>query len=97
MAGLLGGPLAPGFRRRVLVLKSGDRRAYRPAEWQNAIVMVESGVIHLECRGQAPRRFGPGDLLWFDGLQLNSIRNHGPGAAVLIAVSKVQHKGRKSA
>jgi hypothetical protein len=97
MAGLLGGRLAPGFRRRVLVLKPGERRAYRPGEWQNALVMVESGVIHLECRGQAPRRFGAGDLLCFEGLQLDTIRNHGPGPAVLIAVSKVQHKGRKSA
>jgi hypothetical protein len=97
MAGLLGGRLAPGFRRRVLVLKPGARRAYRPAEWQNAIVMVERGVIQLECRGQTPRGFGPGDLLCFEGLQLDTIRNHGLVPAVLIAVSKVQHKRRKSA
>ena len=103
MAGLLGGRLAPGFRRRVLVLKPGARRAYRPEEWQNAIVMVESGVIQLECPGQAPRRFRQGDLLSFGGLGLAAIRNHGPGPAVLIAVSRVinvnnvKKTGRRSA
>jgi hypothetical protein len=89
MAGLWGGPLPPGIRRRSLVIPPGSRHAYRPSDWKEAIVMVKRGEIELECPGQAPRRFGPGDLLWLGGLGAGAIRNHGPGPAVLVAVSKL--------
>jgi hypothetical protein len=94
MAGLLGGPLSPGFRRRVVILKAKSRRAYRPGEWQDAIVLVDKGEIELRCPGQAPRRFRRGDLLSLGGLGLTGIYNHGPGRAVLIAVSKLPRRSQ---
>jgi hypothetical protein len=88
MAGLWGGPLPAGFRRRSLVIPPGSHHAYRPSEWSEAIVMVQQGEIELESAGQPARRFRSGDLLWLGGLGAGAIRNHGPGAAVLVAVSK---------
>jgi hypothetical protein len=83
---LLGGALLAGFQRRVVVLGPRDRRAYRPADWRDAIVLVDHGQIQLEFAGQPPRRFGRGALLCLGGLGLSAIYNHGPQPAVLIAV-----------
>jgi quercetin dioxygenase-like cupin family protein len=88
MAGLWGGPLPPGVRRRSLVIPPGSRHAYRPSDWKEAIVMVQRGEIELECPGQPPRRFGPGDLLWLGGPGPGALRNRGPGQAVRVVVSK---------
>jgi hypothetical protein len=92
MAGLLGGALSPGFCRRVVILEPRSRRAYRPGEWQDAIVLIDKGEIELRCPGQPPRRFRRGDLLSLGGLGLTGIYNHGPGRAVLIAVSKLPRR-----
>ena len=88
MAGLWGGPLPPGLRRRSLVIPPGGVHAYRPSDWKEAIVMVKRGAIELECPGQPARPFRRGDLLWLGGLAPGAIRNRGPGTAVLVAVSK---------
>jgi hypothetical protein len=88
MAGLWGGPLPPGVRRRSLVIPAGSLHAYRPSDWKEAIVMVQRREIELECAGQPPRRFGRGDLLWLGGPGPGALRNRGPGQAVLVVVSK---------
>jgi hypothetical protein len=83
---LLGGALLAGFERRVVVLEPSARRAFRPAEWRDAIVLIDHGQIQLEFAGQSPRHFGEGALLCLGGLGLRAIYNDGPGPAVLIAV-----------
>jgi hypothetical protein len=85
---MLDGRLPPGFERKTVVMRPGDRRTYRPPEWQDAIVTIVSGEILLERAGQAPGRFGPGDLVCLAGLGLTAISNPGPARAVLIAVRR---------
>ena len=67
---LLGRASAPGFRRRVVVLEPGDRHRFRAEQWQGALVLVDSGAIHLVCEGEPPQRFVTGDLLSLGGLKL---------------------------
>jgi hypothetical protein len=82
--------LAPGFALRVVVVGPGDRRSYDDAEWRGAIVVVESGAVVLEPRAGHPYRFGPGDVLWLQGLDLRAIHNAGSEPAVLVAVARCQ-------
>jgi hypothetical protein len=88
---LLGGALSPAFERRVVVLGPGGRHTYRPDEWRDALVSVDSGEIELECAGQPPRAFRRGDLLCLADLELIAIHNSGPEPAVLTAVSRRPH------
>jgi hypothetical protein len=76
----------PGFERRTLTLAPGSECA-APA-WDDALVVVTRGAIELEGVGGTTRRFGPGDLIWLRGVPLRALRNHGPDAAVLVAVSR---------
>jgi hypothetical protein len=78
------------FARRVVVLAPGDRRPYRAEEWGDALVSIDSGEIQLEGRGQPPRPFRRGDLLWFEGLGLSAINNPGPEPAVLVVTSRTR-------
>jgi hypothetical protein len=82
----LGRRLAPGFALRVLVLGPGARRAYDPDEWRGAIVVVESGGVVVEPVAGDSYRFGPGDVLWLQGLALRALHNPGREPAVLAAV-----------
>jgi hypothetical protein len=85
---LLGRPLPPSFERRVIVLPPGHTRAYNPAEWGGALVVVEQGQVELESMDGNCRTFVSGDVLWLDGLPLRALHNHGRVAAVLAAVSR---------
>jgi hypothetical protein len=80
--------VAPGFVVRALIVAPGARRAYDEAEWLGAIVVVETGAIVLEPRAGRPYRFGPGDVLWLQGLPLRALHNPGNEPAVLVAVAR---------
>lgn len=78
----------PLFRRRVVRIPAGADLAFVEDDWRDAIVVVESGEVELECRWGGRRRFGPGAVLWFDGLGLRVVRNPGPVDLVIVAVSR---------
>jgi hypothetical protein len=84
----LGRHLPPSFERRVIIIAPGDALVYDPAEWRDAIVVVEDGQIELECLDGSRHCFGRGDILWLDGLPLRALHNPGPKLAVLVAVSR---------
>jgi hypothetical protein len=86
---LLGGRVPEGFRIRRIVVAPGAERVYDEAEWEDAIVLVESGKLELECRSGTRRRFGRGDVLWLIGLPLRVLRSLGPVPTVLVAVSRL--------
>jgi quercetin dioxygenase-like cupin family protein len=79
-------PVALQVRR--IVLAPGTERPFEEDEWRDAIVVVESGWIELECRSGSRRRFRRGDVLWLIGLPLRSLHNSGRVPTVLIAVSR---------
>ena len=46
------------FELRVTVIPPGGQAAYREADWRDALVLVESGDVELECEGGSRERFG---------------------------------------
>jgi hypothetical protein len=76
------------FQRRTVTVAAGSERPYDPAEWFDALVVVERGEVELECRSGGLARFKQGDILWFAGLPLCALRNPGTDAAVLVAISR---------
>ena len=77
-----------GFRVRVVAVPAGGARAFDSGEWRDAIVLVRSGAIDVECRAGGCRRFATGELLWLSGLPLRALHNHGEEPAVLVAVAR---------
>jgi hypothetical protein len=84
----LGSEVSAAFDARRVVLVPGAERAFDEDEWRDAIVVVESGELELECHGGSRHRFRSGDMLWLTGLSLCALRSCGEAPAVLVAVSR---------
>ncbi len=80
--------LPPTFRRRVVTLPPGATHLYSRFEWRDAIVVIERGCVEVETTHGSRYHFGPGDVLWLDGLPVRSLHNPGRVAAVLVTVSR---------
>lgn len=79
----------PGWvERRGLLIEPGGARPYRDDEWRGALVVVELGVLELECANGGRRRFRRGDVLFLAGLPLVALRNPGPSPTLLVAVMR---------
>ena len=76
------------FRIRRIVVAPGAERAYDEAEWRDALVIVESGRLELDCSGGTSRGFRRGDVLWLIGLPLRALCNRGAVPTVLVAVTR---------
>jgi hypothetical protein len=80
--------MATAFDVRVVEVPPGGERPCRPAEWDDALVVVDRGEIELDCAAGSRRRFPRGAVLGLRGLPVRALRNPGPEPAVLIAVSR---------
>jgi len=80
--------LPPWAERRIMVVEPGHRLAFNQADWRDAIVAVEGGVLELECQGGSRQRFVRGDLLWLCGLPLRALHNPGRAPAILTVVAR---------
>jgi quercetin dioxygenase-like cupin family protein len=80
--------LSSAFDKRVVTLEPGSSRPYLAHEWADALVVVESGEVQLECGDGGRRRFATGAVLWLAGLGLLALHNEGTEPAVLTAVSR---------
>jgi hypothetical protein len=78
----------PAFELRRFALGPGKRHAYDPREWQDSLVVIEQGVVEVECLRGASRSFNGGDVLWLAGLPVRALHNHGNDPASLIAVRR---------
>ena len=70
----------------MITIAPGRARLYDAAEWRDALVVLEHGELHLECRAGRYRAFDRGAVLWLTGLPLRALHNRGSEPAVLIAV-----------
>ena len=84
----LGRRVSGDFAIRRIVVAPGAERLFDEAEWGDAIVVVESGTIELECRSGSRCGFRRGDVLWLIGLPVRTLHNAGRAPTVLIAVSR---------
>jgi hypothetical protein len=88
----LGGRVPAAFDVRRIVVAPGAERPFDEAEWRDALVVVESGRIELECRSGSRCGFSRGDVLWLIGLPLRALCNRGPVPTVLVAVSRLRER-----
>ena len=73
---------------RTVTLEPGEVRPYDPAEWVDALVVLEEGSVELEGMAGTRRRVAKGAVLWLAGLPLRAVHNIGRHPAVLVAVSR---------
>ena len=76
------------FARRVVAIEPGDELPFVAADWRDAIVLVQGGPLELGCHAGGWRRFDAGAVLCLDGLALRVLRNPGPAAIRVVAVSR---------
>jgi hypothetical protein len=84
----------PECRVRTLILEPGDAVDVRPADWADALVVVERGCLQIECDSGARAVFQPGAVLALTLLELRRLRSVGTTALVVSAVSRPAHKDR---
>jgi hypothetical protein len=84
----LGAHCPGGFGLRTTVLEPGEELPFRPADWDDALVVVEIGELEIECWSGASARFQHGAVLGFAGLTPRCLRNPGDGPLVLSALSR---------
>ena len=84
----LGRRLSPSFVSRMITIPVGRSRLYDAAEWEDSLVVVERGEVHLECRAGRFRPFASGEVLWLVGLPLRALHNRGTEPVVLMSVSR---------
>jgi len=87
-AALLRGRLPAAFERWRVVVPPGIERPTSAAEWAGALVLIEQGVIEVDCHSGGYRRFVAGDLLALGWLPLKTIRNPTNEDAALVAVRR---------
>ena len=79
-----------GSRFAVLYIRllPGADRPYRSADWTDALVVVEQGILELETASGVRARFVVGDLLCLASLPLRVLRDPGSDATLLSAVNR---------
>jgi hypothetical protein len=80
-------PLPEGFARRVYRAAPGSDLGLEPAPPDDALVIVDQGVLEVECRAGACRRFGRGSMIPIARLPVARLRSVGPCPLVLVAVA----------
>lgn len=84
----LPGRSGPGFETRLVTIAPGETRGFDEAEWRDALVVVQSGEIEVECSAGGRRGFGRGAVLCLTGLRLRALHNRGADPAVVAAVKR---------
>jgi len=75
---------ALGHDAACLRLLAAESRVIDPAEWHDALVLVQEGVLEVRCRSGETARFAKGSLLCFDGVLGGTLTAGAAGAVVLI-------------
>ena len=55
-------------------------------------MFVLAGEVDVQCWSGAGHRFQPGDILWFTGLPVRSLRNGGSVPVRLLAIWRIAHR-----
>lgn len=76
------------FVRRLVVVAPQQPMAYDPADWRDAIVIVDRGRLEVECMGGTRQHFGPGAVMCLEDVPLREIRSAGEEPALLVAISR---------
>lgn len=78
----------PGFRRSTVRIEPGACRPYRPAEWVDCLVVIQTGEVDLETTSGVRHTCRAGDVVWLVGLSLRCLSNRGPAPVVITTVRR---------
>jgi hypothetical protein len=81
-------PRSANFDRKVVTIPAGRSHQSAEHEWTDALVIVATGEIEIECSRGGRRRFDCGSVLWLAGLEVRAIHSRGTDDATLVAVSR---------
>ncbi|HKN48955.1 MAG TPA: hypothetical protein VJ010_01880 [Actinomycetota bacterium] len=76
----------------MITVAPGTSRAFDPADWADALVILECGEVDLEGVTGCQVRLRAGAIFWLAGLPLRCLHNAGPEPAVLVAISRLRPK-----
>jgi mannose-6-phosphate isomerase-like protein (cupin superfamily) len=79
-----------GVRHWTVVLQPGDALNYLAEDWVDALVVVRSGELQVQCHSGRRARFGAGAVLTMAGLPVRRLRNPGQQPLVLHAVARLR-------
>lgn len=82
------GPVPRSFERHTVTIGAGDELAYIDHDWRDTLIVVSSGEVEVVCAAGGRRRFSSGDMLWFDGLDVRTLRNVGGDQLVIAGVRR---------
>ena len=80
-------------RTRRFQIAAGGELVYATRDWEDSLVVIESGSVELETTSGARRTFSKGSTVWFEGLPIRVLRNRGATAAVLRASARALAAG----
>jgi quercetin dioxygenase-like cupin family protein len=84
------------FRRRVVELAPGEGLEIDADRWRDALVLLESGEVELECAAGERSRFAAGAVLCLPP-PVRFLRNNGSEPARLITISRrVRERSKRS-
>jgi hypothetical protein len=81
-------PPPEGFTRRVFRVAPGLALDLEWFRLPDAVVVVEQGLLEIECRAGTCRSFGRGSMVPIARLRVACLRSVGPSPLVLVAVSR---------
>jgi quercetin dioxygenase-like cupin family protein len=81
-------PGRPEYEQRRLVIEPGAEHPSGADAWADALVVVESGRLEVECVAGARRTFQATAMLCLGWLPLRALRNTGAEPAVLVAIRR---------
>jgi hypothetical protein len=84
----LGKHCSSDFRVRTVMLQPGDAVDYNVLDWADTVMIVERGVLGIECCTGTRASFPEGAVLSFAGVTLRRLRNAGTTPLVLSALSR---------
>jgi hypothetical protein len=76
------------FERWAVEIGPGEERLVAPEEWVDALVVIESGDLDVECDEGGQRTFHPGDMLALHWLRARNLANSGAERVKLVAVRR---------
>jgi hypothetical protein len=86
----LDGQCPPNCKLRRLTVPARGGIEYRSADWVDTLVIVESGVLELECRSGTRAQFAEGAMVVLAAVPLRHLRN--PGRQPLVLSTLTRHR-----
>ena len=77
------------FARRVVQLEPGALLDHHEAYWQDAIVFLLAGELHVECSSGERHCFRAGEILTLRRLPIGRAHNSGAATTRLLAIWRV--------